>query len=353
MRLAVAEHLVTPHTSAVGVSLRKNLADPEAAANVVEVPLQLPHGRCRQMLSTHKPPAQSPAFSTQRTNIPGFSFASPSTAPTAPFPPATGCRSGFFGGGSLATCIAAPFGANAAPAFCNFGANPTPSFGANAATFGATAAPAFGNGAGPFSPTSPSNSADSTPRAPPPGFNRISSNGNGHGIGTNSHGGFRFAADAAPAPSTSSVPFGSPPVPPTAAGSRFFGAPAQSAAPTTAAAAGAAASNVPELLSRLNLQRTTEGYWVASMELATLLGQTAESLAALHPRRPAGLTDDAWATVIVLGVLRRCLAAQREVWADMEAKALAWLAAAWPEGGRSVGSTVMALAKALTVLPKV
>eukprot|EP00198_Chlamydomonas_reinhardtii_P004559 XP_001693895.1 flagellar/basal body protein [Chlamydomonas reinhardtii] len=146
---------------------------------------------------------------------------------------------GFFGGGSLATCIAAPFGANAAPAFCNF------------------------------------------------------------------------------------------------------------------AAAGAAASNVPELLSRLNLQRTTEGYWVASMELATLLGQTAESLAALHPRRPAGLTDDAWATVIVLGVLRRCLAAQREVWADMEAKALAWLAAAWPEGGRSVGSTVMALAKALTVLPKV
>ncbi|KAG2443275.1 hypothetical protein HYH02_009345 [Chlamydomonas schloesseri] len=44
VRLAVAEHLVTPHTSAVGVSLCRDPAAPEAGANVAEVPLQLPHG---------------------------------------------------------------------------------------------------------------------------------------------------------------------------------------------------------------------------------------------------------------------------------------------------------------------
>ena len=41
VRLAVAEQLVTPHTSAVGVRLRRDGADPAAAANVVEVPLQV------------------------------------------------------------------------------------------------------------------------------------------------------------------------------------------------------------------------------------------------------------------------------------------------------------------------
>ncbi len=119
-----------------------------------------------------------------------------------------------------------------------------------------------------------------------------------------------------------------------------------------------------ELLAFLNLKRTTQGYWAAGAELAAALGLPAADLAAVDGHagrgasasasaaaalRPADLTDDAWATVIVLAVLRRCLAAQREVWVDMEAKALGWLAAAWPEGGRSVGSTVLALAKALSV----
>ena len=134
-----------------------------------------------------------------------------------------------------------------------------------------------------------------------------------------------------------------------------------SASPPAAAAAPAERQlRGSELLAFLNLKRTTQGYWAAGPELAAALGVPVVDLTSAAGAagsggstaavlRPAGLTDDAWATVVVLAVLRRCLAAQREVWADMEAKALAWLAAAWPEGGRSVGSTVMALAKALTV----
>lgn len=41
VRLAVAANLVTPYTSAVGVSLCRDRADPAAATPVVEVPLQV------------------------------------------------------------------------------------------------------------------------------------------------------------------------------------------------------------------------------------------------------------------------------------------------------------------------
>lgn len=41
IRLAVDAGLVTPYTSAVGVSLRRDPANPVAAATVVEVPLQV------------------------------------------------------------------------------------------------------------------------------------------------------------------------------------------------------------------------------------------------------------------------------------------------------------------------
>ncbi|PNH05173.1 von Willebrand factor A domain-containing protein 5A [Tetrabaena socialis] len=147
------------------------------------------------------------------------------------------------------------------------------------------------------------------------------------------------------------------------AGSPASGGPAAPAAAPEAAAAAAptaAALSGPELLNFLNLHRTTAGYWAASGQLAEALGVPAGLLLAarqsgdgggvVHPAaaaRPVGLSDDAWATAVVLAALRRCLGAQREVWADMEAKALGWLGGCWPAGARSVGSVVLSLVKLL------
>ncbi|KAG2443262.1 hypothetical protein HYH02_009335 [Chlamydomonas schloesseri] len=347
VRLAVAEHLVTPHTSAVGVSLRRDPAAPEAGANVVEVPLQLPHGR-NKMWSSHNAAAlashQGRFLFGASAPLSGLFGQTPTQAPPS------------LGG--------ATFGAPAAATFSIAAA--IPAFGAPAAApcFGVSTAPSFSTfGAQP--------DAASTPRAVPPAF--------GFGASTPAFTkplGFSFGSFSTAC--TSNASSSSPPAQPAVAdsgvrpfgaalagnGGVLFGAP-PAAQRTAAEEEDAKAACVPQLLSQLNLQRTTDGCWVASAELAGLLGQTPESLAALHPVRPAGLTsDDAWATVVVLAVLRRCLAAQREVWADMEAKALGWLAAAWPAAAAadsdtqrqrsiSVGSTVLKLAKALERIPKV
>jgi hypothetical protein len=67
VRLAVAEQLVTPHTSAVGVRLRRNAADPAAAANVVEVPLQV---RPREdALTARQPASMNPRGRLYRTPL--------------------------------------------------------------------------------------------------------------------------------------------------------------------------------------------------------------------------------------------------------------------------------------------
>jgi hypothetical protein len=108
-----------------------------------------------------------------------------------------------------------------------------------------------------------------------------------------------------------------------------------------------------ELLSFLNLTRSTEGAWPASDGLATALGLPAGALAAaaggegLAAQRPVGLSDEAWATLLVLAALRARLASRRDTWADMEAKALAWLARHWPAGARSAGLVLMGLAKSM------
>jgi hypothetical protein len=170
-----------------------------------------------------------------------------------------------------------------------------------------------------------------------------------------------------------------------AAGSSFLEAPPFQASvgealPQPRAAAATAAGPGPSgllsggpLLSFLNLQRTTEGFWRAGPELASALGLPLEVLQPktqpqeqeqpaqlLSSLRPTGLCDDGWATLLVLAVLRRRLASQPEVWADMQAKALTWLEARWPTAqgaaagqqpapGSSVGSAVLAVAKALDV----
>ena len=137
-----------------------------------------------------------------------------------------------------------------------------------------------------------------------------------------------------------------------------------------------------EVLSLLNLRRTAAGCIPASQEVMEALAgraweqqrqqagagmatgagagaaaegaagpslqeQAAALLLSLSARPPAlaGL-DDVWVTLLALAFLRKHLGAERHVWGGLEAKALEWLAAVWPEGvGRSVGSLVLAAMK--------
>jgi hypothetical protein len=110
------------------------------------------------------------------------------------------------------------------------------------------------------------------------------------------------------------------------------------AAPGAAAPAPAGLQGLPgtRLLGFLNLNRTTQGYWKASKELAGALGLPLHALLlsrsagaagvgvgagagvqGVGALRPAGLSDDAWCTTIVLGVLRCRLAAERAGWPNM------------------------------------
>ena len=57
--------------------------------------------------------------------------------------------------------------------------------------------------------------------------------------------------------------------------------------------------------------------------------------------KPAALPEDQWTTVLVLAYLRQHLPQERPQWQGMEAKALAWLQAHWPQGMQSVGSCVL------------
>ena len=138
-----------------------------------------------------------------------------------------------------------------------------------------------------------------------------------------------------------------------------------------------------EVLSLLNLRRTAAGCIPASQEvMEALAGRTWEqqqqqmgagrgtevgvgaagaagaagmslqkqagALLLSPSARPLALAglDDVWATLLALAFLRKHLGAERHVWGGLEAKALEWLAAVWPEGvGRSVGSLVLAAMK--------
>ena len=74
------------------------------------------------------------------------------------------------------------------------------------------------------------------------------------------------------------------------------------------------------------------------------LAAVSEDLCLGASARPKALaSDDAWATVLALAYLRKHMAGERGVWVGLEAKALEWLSAVWPEAvGRSIGSVVLA-----------
>ncbi|KAG2443413.1 hypothetical protein HXX76_001771 [Chlamydomonas incerta] len=373
VRLAVAEHLVTPHTSAVGVSLRRDPAAPEAAANVVEVPLQLPHGR--QLWGTASGAgAMPPQMAACYAAAPPMAYSCMAAPPPCPMPQMAMASSymNSYGG-------AAPGGGleHQADRFQMQGralkkkSAAASLGGAVGGAVGAMFGSLFGSGG------SRSNSAAAAPAkrmcAKPvqaPALQGAGSAGCADRYATGPAG----AADAACCAMESASAVAQEDEllsycedmddmeaddgdvsrgmqqqqqqqESMARRSR-----SRSSSPPPAAAAPPPARQLrgSELLAFLNLKRTTQGYWAAGAELEAALGVPSSDLA-IATLRPADLTDDAWATVIVLAVLRRILAAQREVWADMESKALGWLAAAWPEGGRSVGSTVLAVAKALAV----
>jgi len=126
-------------------------------------------------------------------------------------------------------------------------------------------------------------------------------------------------------------------------------APPPPPAPAMAPAA-PAPSNPKDVLQLLNKLRTVEGYFPRSDLLLQAVGKEAGAAAPdllAAACRPAGVSDDAWCTVLALAYLRKHLAAESGVWEGMEAKALEWLAAgAWPaEAGRSVGGVILAACK--------
>ncbi|KAG2443412.1 hypothetical protein HXX76_001770 [Chlamydomonas incerta] len=388
VRLAVAEHLVTPHTSAVGVSLRRDPAAPEAAANVVEVPLQLPHGR--QLWGTASgagamPPqmaacyAAAPPMAQRRSMMASacamqMKCSAPLPPPPCPMPMAASprgmlCGAAPGGGGGRGRGGAAP-SASKAVAFesadwslargekleelvCKSASledqaelfqrkgralkKKSAAASLGGAVGGAVSA-LFGGLFGSGNSSSSRSAAAATSAIPAPALRQVADEAEREEECCDGAGGME---------SDDGCDVGSSKQQKESAARRSR---SRSNSPPPAAAAPPPARQLrgSELLAFLNLKRTTQGYWAAGAELEAALGVPSSDLA-IATLRPADLTDDAWATVIVLAVLRRILAAQREVWADMESKALGWLAAAWPEGGRSVGSTVLAVAKALAV----
>eukprot|EP00198_Chlamydomonas_reinhardtii_P010883 XP_001700220.1 predicted protein [Chlamydomonas reinhardtii] len=299
VRLAVAEHLVTPHTSAVGVSLRRDPAAPEAAANVVEMMWcgTAPGGGGGR--GSAAPAATNQAFASADLSLRGEKIEALSDLSCGVQQEAQCFTKKALKKKSAAASLGDAVG------------------GAMGSLFGGL----FGSG-----------SRGASAVCAKPAQQALQ--------GPGSAGGSCVAAE--------------------------FAAPCGAAAPEaeqeeSCCDDGADEMEAGDCDAGFSVPAMKEsGYWAAGPELAAALGVPVVDLTSAAGAagsggstaavlRPAGLTDDAWATVVVLAVLRRCLAAQREVWADMEAKALAWLAAAWPEGGRSVGSTVMALAKALTV----
>lgn len=108
-----------------------------------------------------------------------------------------------------------------------------------------------------------------------------------------------------------------------------------------------------EAVQQLNMLRDSEGCWQLTDQLQQLLvkplpgDQRPEALAKLPSSRPAGLADPQWATVLALAFLRKHCGAVRGLWEGMEAKALAWLQAGWPQGMKGAASTVIGVAKVL------
>ncbi|KAF5835661.1 von Willebrand factor type A domain-containing protein [Dunaliella salina] len=167
--------------------------------------------------------------------------------------------------------------------------------------------------------------------------------------------GSAMPASASPGPNLfgAALPTGAAPMPgsampePALFGSAPPAAPPFSRKPTTPA----------EMLNRLNLSRTIEGFWETDASLLEDLqaqrsakegGKDVKELVEqVQAAKPAALSPDLWATVLVLAYLRQHLSQQRPQWQGMEAKALSWLQAHWPEGQgvQSVGSCVLSAMK--------
>jgi len=116
-------------------------------------------------------------------------------------------------------------------------------------------------------------------------------------------------------------------------------------------------STPAEMLNRLNLSRTIEGFWEAKDSLLEDLQaqrsakeggkEVKELVEQVQAAKPAALSSDVWTTVLVLAYLRQRLPQERPQWQGMEAKALSWLQAHWPQGQgvQSIGSCVLSAMK--------
>lgn len=146
--------------------------------------------------------------------------------------------------------------------------------------------------------------------------------------------------------------------------------------PAAAAPAATKAMAADQVLALLNMKRTVDGAIPSTKEvLEALFGKAWErqleqqqqaagggggasplsdfASAQLAAARPAGLApgseeaETAWVTILALAYLRKHLASEKHVWGGLEAKALAWLAQAWPAAGMtgSVGGAVLGAMK--------
>lgn len=307
VRLAVAEHLVTPHTSAVGVLLRRDPLDPSAVQQV-EVPLQVPAGRA--LWGTASSPQGKPGYGgggfiaqqcmSKRVMLCAAPRALKKCAAAAPTASA-GCGAGRGAGNKRRSSASTPMPRAmqldcAAPPMA-FDCTPVASVSASVEADDDTMRCSSSRNSSPaHDPAGPSNSSAGSPL--PRQQQEEGGAKEEAGVGRSSGAG--------------------------GSGGRLAAGP---------------------LVSYLNLHRNTQGYWAASAALMAALGLPHDAAGAEAGTRPAGLGDDAWATVLVLASLRKAAGGQRDVWADMEAKALAWLAGVWPAGAKGVGATVLAAMK--------
>jgi hypothetical protein len=58
--------------------------------------------------------------------------------------------------------------------------------------------------------------------------------------------------------------------------------------------------------------------------------------------RPGALSEQQWATALVLALLRKRCGSEQGLWEGMERKALEWLQAGWPQGQKGLRSPAAA-----------
>jgi hypothetical protein len=156
----------------------------------------------------------------------------------------------------------------------------------------------------------------------------------------------RAAADAAPAPGGGGAPAAAP-----------AAAPAEEAESAAAPIQETAAAFDPkEAVRQLNLLRSSRGCWELCGQVLALLveplphGERPAAQERLRGLRPGGLSEQQWASVLVLALLRKHCGSEQGLWEGMERKALEWLQAGWPQGQqglRSPAATVLGAGKLL------